>query len=456
MSASPLKTTLPLRIDVSLEDAPRLLLSLDGRILYASGSLASLCGEASPAGRDFLTLAAFAEPEDVFRHSPLLFATGNDIFAALRAGHHEVIFTRSGERATLQFDLVKARNGARYVVASALDRDEEFSRDVETLINRGDAEASDSAHHFLELSNDALCVANAAGAFESVNDTFVGLLGFTLGDLDERGFIELVHPDDRAAVRASMQSLLHDDTGLAIIDFECRLLTRDAQTLWFSWKHKKADGKLFSVGRDLTSVKRDELALQKREQQLSEAEAVGRIGHWHWTLGQQELRFSDQIYRIFGVEPGKFVPTFDNVNAMLHRRDAGRMSQAFERAIIEQADHDIDFRVMTPQGEVRHVKCRGRCEFDELGDVAGLYGVMQDVTAAMEHEKELLESKESVERAYAAKSQFLANMSHELRTPLNAIIGFSEMMQQQLLGPIGNERYLDYIKGIRESGVRSS
>jgi signal transduction histidine kinase len=43
-------------------------------------------------------------------------------------------------------------------------------------------------------------------------------------------------------------------------------------------------------------------------------------------------------------------------------------------------------------------------------------------------------------------------MSHELRTPLNAIIGFSEMMMQQLLGPIGNDRYVDYIKGINESG----
>ena len=43
-------------------------------------------------------------------------------------------------------------------------------------------------------------------------------------------------------------------------------------------------------------------------------------------------------------------------------------------------------------------------------------------------------------------------MSHELRTPLNAIIGFSEMMQRQLLGPIGTPRYLDYINGIRESG----
>ena len=57
------------------------------------------------------------------------------------------------------------------------------------------------------------------------------------------------------------------------------------------------------------------------------------------------------------------------------------------------------------------------------------------------------------EDANQAKSQFLANMSHELRTPLNAIIGFSDMMRAQLLGPIGNARYLEYARDIHTSGA---
>jgi signal transduction histidine kinase len=66
-------------------------------------------------------------------------------------------------------------------------------------------------------------------------------------------------------------------------------------------------------------------------------------------------------------------------------------------------------------------------------------------------EREL--AKESAETANRAKSDFLANMSHELRTPLNAIIGFSEMMQQQILGPIGNEHYSAYVGDIHASGL---
>jgi len=59
---------------------------------------------------------------------------------------------------------------------------------------------------------------------------------------------------------------------------------------------------------------------------------------------------------------------------------------------------------------------------------------------------------DTAERANQSQTQFLANMSHELRTPLNAIIGFSDLIQTQKLGPVGHQRYLDYVKDISQSG----
>jgi len=68
-------------------------------------------------------------------------------------------------------------------------------------------------------------------------------------------------------------------------------------------------------------------------------------------------------------------------------------------------------------------------------------------------ESQLVEAKNSAESASRAKSEFLANMSHELRTPLNAIIGFSEILKQEPLGPLGHASYREYVRDVHESGV---
>ena len=87
-----------------------------------------------------------------------------------------------------------------------------------------------------------------------------------------------------------------------------------------------------------------------------------------------------------------------------------------------------------------------------IEDSEKLCAVLRDVTAWKRGAEELTNAKQAAEKASLAKSEFLAKISHEIRTPLNAIIGFSEVMMDERFGPIGNERYRQYLKDIHSSG----
>ncbi|MCK6453197.1 MAG: ATP-binding protein [Alphaproteobacteria bacterium] len=97
---------------------------------------------------------------------------------------------------------------------------------------------------------------------------------------------------------------------------------------------------------------------------------------------------------------------------------------------------------------------------DTTGRVYRVITVAMDITNRKTAERRLAQvrtdlqaAKEAAEAANRAKTNFLANMSHELRTPLNAILGFSEMMERQMLGPVGTPRYVEFAAGIHRSGT---
>ncbi len=237
-------------------------------------------------------------------------------------------------------------------------------------------ESEERYRQLFELESDAIVlVDNETGQVLEANAAAATLYGYSRDE-----WLRMNHTDVSAEPDRTRQAAVE---GLARIPLR--------------W-HRKRDGTVFPVEimashfewhgrqvhvaaiRDASDRVRAEEDLRRNRAQLLDAQRIARVGSWRLAPAEGKVEWSDELCRILGIDPAGAAPTYDTYRRLIHPDDWATFDASVQRCLRSGEAQEIDFRVVRPNGTVRHVIGRGEREANSGAGPAAFHGTVQDVT----------------------------------------------------------------------------
>lgn len=216
------------------------------------------------------------------------------------------------------------------------------------------------------------------------------------------------------------------------------------------------------VARDITERKQSEEKLLESERLFKTAEKIAHFGSWQLDLDVNTMQWSDEVFRILGLEPQQFEPAYEDFLQAVHPGDRERVHTAYTRSLetgslFYEIDHRI-VRLLT--GETRYV--HGKCEHvrDEVGRVTSSVGMIHDITERKLAEEQirllnlelqnnismLEEANRELERSNRDLQQFVNIASHDLQEPLRTVSSFMQLFRRRYHGRLDEkaDTFIDF------------
>ena len=241
------------------------------------------------------------------------------------------------------------------------------------------------------------------------------------GPPNSEQYLTSVHPQDREFMASLMKRMLLDDSGF---DVTKRIVRAGGEVRYVrcvgTAASDNAGSRRIGVSIDVTDHEVLTQELRRRESHLAEAQRLGQIGSWVFEPTGAFEYWSDELFRIYGLDPGRDAPTLDEYLACVHQHDREFMALRVKQAIAEASGCDVTQRIVRPDGEVRYIRCVGAPVL-ENGTLKRIVGSAIDVT-----EHELLTRELRRREAYLSEAQRLSHTGSFGWKPRSGEIAWSD------------------------------
>lgn len=171
-----------------------------------------------------------------------------------------------------------------------------------------------------------------------------------------------------------------------------------------------------NVFHDMTAFKYAEEKIKQSEERFRLAIAAGKIGIWDWDVVNDQITWSDRIYKIFGIGKKEFNGTLGDFKKLIYEEDSDRVMRALERALEDKEGYTMEFRATGPKGKLIWISTSARVVFNKKKQPIRMLGALIDIT-----ERKNLENQ---------KEEFLGIASHELKTPITSLKAYTQVMER--------------------------
>lgn len=172
-----------------------------------------------------------------------------------------------------------------------------------------------------------------------------------------------------------------------------------------------------SIARDITQQKLDEQMMRESEERFRLAVSAGKIGVWDWDIMTNNLKWSERVYDIHGVNAKKFNATFENFRSLIYPEDRKKVHEKIERALGGKQDFNAVFRIVRPNGEIRWITTSATVIRDAKAKPLRMLGAASDITREKNLEQE--------------RDDFVGIATHELKTPVTSLKAYAEVLQRK-------------------------